>query len=152
MGSVTDYSGLANFGFSNRVNMTVPYFGFGYRMPMYVPSSLDNEYFQWLKKISFVPFVGLGVGIANNIFYPNSHMSNYLHTTGNQINAYVMPYFKIDVQYQITQHLYLGGNVGFLLKTNYSPMKVTEPTGTVNISGMNSYNSLMTGVDLEYLF
>jgi hypothetical protein len=152
VGSVTNYSGSYGFGFSNKVNMTVPYFGVGYRIPMAVPTFLDKGYFQWLKKISFKPFVGLGVGIANNMYSPNARMEDYTRTPANQVSTYVLPYFKFDVQYKITNHLNIGADVGYLLKTNYSPMEVDDPKGDIQISNINNYNSLMTGVSIEYSF
>jgi hypothetical protein len=152
LGSSTDYTGSYGFKFNNRSNMTVPYFGFGYRIPLYLPDSLDTTYTDWLKKVSFKPFVGLGVGISNNIFYPNDRMRDYLRTTGNDVEGYVLPYFKINVQYPITQHLYLGGDVGFLLKTNYQKMQVDSFKGDIKIPGFNAYNSLLTGLSIEYKF
>lgn len=144
---------LSTVNWLQRTNMTVPYFGFGYRIPMYVPDMFENKYTQFLHNVSLKPFVGLGVGMANNIYTVSSEAAAAGMKGDNQTDTSVLPYFKVDIQYKFTEHLYIGGNIGLLLRTQYRKAAAKEPYfGPVNVKSYNIPTTLLSGVSIQYMF
>jgi len=143
---------LPNISLSQRTNMTVPYFGFGYRIPMYVPDMFENKYTQFLHNVSLKPFVGLRVGIANNIYTVSNEAAAAGMEGNNQTNTAVLPYFKVDIQYKFTEHLYIGCNIGLLLQTQYRNMSEEPAFGPVDINSYNIPTTLLSGVSIKYMF